>query len=152
MFRPPPKPEKSRLLGPAPTPAEPRAKLEVLTNPIDQPSCCDKIKENTMEGKAMMTRTEDKQIKFHMVTIEDLVPQQHFLRKLDRIVGFSFICTEVEADYLNLRQIWCEGSFAAQKARHNLRSLYRRELEAAEAHCLLSAMALNLKWMVKCLG
>ena len=26
-FRPPPKPEKSRLLGPAPNPAEPRAKL-----------------------------------------------------------------------------------------------------------------------------
>ena len=115
MFRPPPKPEKSRLLGPAPTPAEPRAKLEVLTNPIDQPSCCDKIKENTMEGKAMMTRTEDKQIKFHMVTIEDLVPQQHFLRKLDRIVGFSFICTEVEADYLNLRQIWCEGSLPLRR-------------------------------------
>lgn len=53
---------------------------------------------------------------------------------------------------LNLRQIWCEGSFAAQKARHNLRNLYRRGLEAAEAHCLLSAMALNLKRMVKCLG
>lgn len=53
---------------------------------------------------------------------------------------------------LNLRQIWCEGSFAAQKARHNLRSLYRRGLEAAEDHYLLSAMALNLKRTVKCLG
>ena len=52
---------------------------------------------------------------------------------------------------LRLRQIWCEGSFAAQKARHNLRSLYRRGLEAAESHCLLSAMALNLKRMVNCL-
>lgn len=51
-----------------------------------------------------------------------------------------------------LRQIWCEGSFAAQKARHNLRCLYRRGLEAAEEHCLLSAMALNLKRMVSCLG
>lgn len=50
------------------------------------------------------------------------------------------------------RQIWCEGSFAAQKARHNLRCLYRRGLEAAEEHCLLSAMALNLKRMVSCLG
>jgi len=53
---------------------------------------------------------------------------------------------------LDLRQIWCEGSFAAQKARHNLRRLFRRGLEAAEDHCLLSATALNLKRMVKCLG
>ena len=53
---------------------------------------------------------------------------------------------------LNLRQIWCEGRFAAQKARHNLRQTFRRGLEAAETHCLLSATALNLKRMVKCLG
>lgn len=53
---------------------------------------------------------------------------------------------------LELRQIWCEGRFAAQKARHNLRRLARRGLEAAETHCLLSATALNLKRMVKCLG
>ena len=53
---------------------------------------------------------------------------------------------------LNLRQIWCEGSFAAQKWIHNLRRLFRRGLEAAEDHCLLSATALNLKRMVKCLG
>jgi IS5 family transposase len=53
---------------------------------------------------------------------------------------------------LNLRQIWCEGSFAAQKWMHNLRRLFRLGLEAAEDHCLLSATALNLKRMVKCLG
>lgn len=52
---------------------------------------------------------------------------------------------------LNLRQIWCEGSFSAQKWTHNLRRLFRRGLEAAEDHCLLSATALNLKRMVKCL-
>jgi len=50
---------------------------------------------------------------------------------------------------LNLRQIWSEGTFAAQKARHNLQYLYRRGLKAAEEHCLLSAMAMNLKRMVK---
>ena len=50
---------------------------------------------------------------------------------------------------LALRQIWCEGTFAAQKARHNLKHLLRRGLEAAEDHCLLSATALNLKRMVK---
>nr|WP_243112505.1 transposase [Caproiciproducens sp. NJN-50] len=53
---------------------------------------------------------------------------------------------------LSLRQIWCEGSFAAQKWMHNLRRLFRRGIEAAEDHCLLSATALNLKRMVKCLG
>ena len=53
---------------------------------------------------------------------------------------------------LNLRQVWCEGSFAAQKWMHNLRRLFRRGLGAAEDHCLLSATALNLKRMVKCLG
>lgn len=60
--------------------------------------------------------------------------------------------TAMHTHILNMRQIWCEGSFAAQKARHNLRSLYRRGQEAAEAHCLLSAMALSMKRMVKCLG
>ena len=53
---------------------------------------------------------------------------------------------------LKLRQIWCEGTFAAQKARHNLRQLFRRGIEAAEDHCLLSATAFNIKRMVRCLG
>lgn len=57
--------------------------------------------------------------------------------------------TAFHAYILRQRQIWCEGSFAAQKARHNLRRMYRRGLEAAETHCLLSAMALNLKRMIK---
>ena len=60
--------------------------------------------------------------------------------------------TPTHKHILNLRQIWCEGSFAAQKWGHNLRRLFRRGLEAAEDHCLLSATALNLKRMVKCLG
>jgi len=51
---------------------------------------------------------------------------------------------------LKLRQIWCEGSFAAQKWMHNLKRLFRRGIEAARDHCLLSATALNLKRMVKC--
>ena len=39
----------------------------------------------------MMTRTDNKQIKFHMITIENLVPEDHFMRKLNRLVDFSFI-------------------------------------------------------------
>jgi transposase len=51
---------------------------------------------------------------------------------------------------LKQRQIWSEGTFAAQKARHNLRQVFRRGLEAAQTHCLLSATAMNLKRLVKC--
>ena len=50
---------------------------------------------------------------------------------------------------LRARQIWSEGTFAAQKERHNLKRIFRRGLEAAETHCLLSAIAVNLKRMVK---
>ena len=53
---------------------------------------------------------------------------------------------------LRLRQIWCEGTFALQKEQHNLRRLFRRGIKAAHDHCLLSATAINLKRMVKCLG
>ena len=50
---------------------------------------------------------------------------------------------------LRKRQIWCEGTFAIQKWSHNLRQVWRRGLEAAEDRCLLSAVALNLKRMIK---
>ena len=60
--------------------------------------------------------------------------------------------TKKHTRVLLLRQIWSEGSFAAQKARHNLKFLYRRGLEAAEQQCLLSSMALNLKRMIKAMA
>lgn len=47
----------------------------------------------------MMTRTDNKQMKFHLVIIENLVPEDHFLRKLDRLVDFSFIYEEIEGCY-----------------------------------------------------
>ena len=53
---------------------------------------------------------------------------------------------------LNMRQIWCEGTFAMQKSQHNLGKLLKRGLRAAKDHCLLSAAAVNMKRMVKCLG
>lgn len=46
---------------------------------------------------------------------------------------------------LKKRQIWCEGTFAAQKWGQNLTRVLRRSFKAAEDHCLLSATALNLK-------
>ena len=47
----------------------------------------------------MMTRMENKQIKFHMITIENLVPEKHFLRKLSQVVDFSFIYEETKDYY-----------------------------------------------------
>lgn len=55
----------------------------------------------------------------------------------------------VYREALKKRQIWCEGTFAAQKWGHNLTRVLRRGLEAAEDHCLLSATALNLKRMIR---
>lgn len=52
---------------------------------------------------------------------------------------------------LKQRQIWCEGTFSIQKRCHNLTRVLRRGLEAAEDHCLLSATALNLRRMIKCM-
>jgi len=52
-------------------------------------------------------------------------------------------------DALRKRQIWCEGTFAAQKARHNLGRMFRRGLQPAADHCFLSACAVNLKRLVR---
>ena len=52
---------------------------------------------------------------------------------------------------LKARQVWCEGTFAIQKRCHNLTRVLRPGLEAAEDHCLLSATALNLKRMIRCM-
>ena len=39
------------------------------------------------------------QLKLHMVTIEDLVPQEHFLRKLERVLDLSFVYEETTYMY-----------------------------------------------------
>ena len=39
------------------------------------------------------------QLKLHMVTIEDLVPQEHFLRKLEAALDLSFVYRETEKLY-----------------------------------------------------
>jgi len=48
-----------------------------------------------------------------------------------------------------LRRIYCEGNFALQKDNHNLRRTKKRGNKNVTEHCLLSALALNLKRMVK---
>ena len=55
-------------------------------------------------------------------------------------------------EYLHMmrkRKIWAEGSFATMKREHNLSTIHKRGILAATEECLLSAMALNLKRMVK---
>lgn len=52
---------------------------------------------------------------------------------------------------MRLRKIWCEGNFSHQKAKHNLTRTRKRGIERVTEQCLLSACALNLKRLVKCL-
>lgn len=80
-------------------------------------------------------------------------------RKLERSMFHEVVQRDLarqnESDYLDAlrkRQIWCEGTFAAQKWGHNLTRVLRQALEAAEDHCLLSATALNLKRMIRAMA
>ena len=74
---------------------------------------------------------------------------EHSYFRPERQETISMLETPEYREALKLRQIWCEGTFAAQKRSHNLTRVLRRGLEAAEDHCLLSAVALNLKRMIK---
>ncbi|MBQ8349927.1 MAG: transposase [Ruminococcus sp.] len=49
----------------------------------------------------MLNRNENRQMKMCLVTLDELMPQEHFLRDLDRCVDFSFIYDKVEALYSN---------------------------------------------------
>lgn len=51
-----------------------------------------------------------------------------------------------------LRRIWCEGTFGLMKREHNLGMTYKRGRENVLEHCLFSALAMNLKRMVKLLA
>jgi transposase len=57
-------------------------------------------------------------------------------------------------DYKNiqkLRRVWCEGSFGTMKTKHNLYKTYKRGIQKILEQCLFSALALNLKRMIKVL-
>ena len=47
----------------------------------------------------MTSERDGVQLKLHCITIEDLMPQEHFLRKLESAVDFRFIYDEVRALY-----------------------------------------------------
>ncbi len=63
--------------------------------------------------------------------------------------GHSRVNTPEYLHMMKKRKIWAEGSFAAMKREHNLSTIHKRGILAATEECLLSAMALNLKRMVK---
>jgi IS5 family transposase len=48
-----------------------------------------------------------------------------------------------------LRRVWCEGSFGTMKTKHKLHKTYKRGIEKILEQCLFSALALNLKRIVK---
>ena len=50
---------------------------------------------------------------------------------------------------MRLRKIWAEGTFSVLKREHNLKRIHKRGIIRAEEECLFSAMALNLKRLVK---
>jgi transposase len=50
---------------------------------------------------------------------------------------------------IRLRSIWCEGTFGILKQVHNLTKTYKRGIRNAFEHCLLSALALNIKRMIR---
>lgn len=63
--------------------------------------------------------------------------------------GHSRVGTPEYLSMMRLRKIWAEGSFSVMKREHCLSKIRKRGISAATEECLLSAMALNLKRMVK---
>lgn len=46
-----------------------------------------------------MTGAKIMQLRYHMLTIEDLAPQEHFLRKLETVLDLSFVYEETAGLY-----------------------------------------------------
>jgi hypothetical protein len=61
----------------------------------------------------------------------------------------EYDATSIYREVQRLRRTWCEGSFGLMKEHHNLRSTYKKGITNLREHCLLSALAVNLKRNVK---
>ena len=119
----------------------PLHRLNRTTNTVTKEYRCPKTvcKDCPFHSRCIGEKGTDKRIQVNI--FEEVVKKNHEKDGSER-----------HTKVLLLRQIWSEGSFAAQKARHNLKFLYRRGLEAAEQQCLLSSTALNLKRMIKAIA
>jgi hypothetical protein len=60
--------------------------------------------------------------------------------------------TTLYAKLMKLRAVWSEGTFSVLKREHKLSRAVKRGIERVTEECLLSAIALNMKRMVKALG
>ena len=67
----------------------------------------------------------------------------------DQERNHALIGTALYRYVMRKRQVICEGNFALQKRCHNLRFTRKRGIERVREQCLFSAMALNLKRLVK---
>ena len=63
--------------------------------------------------------------------------------------GHERIGSDTYWHMMRLRKIWAEGSFSVLKREHCLSKIRKRGIPAVTEECLLSAMALNLKRMVR---
>ena len=63
--------------------------------------------------------------------------------------GHERIGSDTYWHMMRLRKIWAEGSFSVLKREHCLSKIRNRGIPAVTEECLLSAMALNLKRMVR---
>ena len=63
--------------------------------------------------------------------------------------GHERIASDTYWHMMRLRKIWAEGSFSVLKREHCLSKIRKRGIPAVTEECLLSAMALNLKRMVR---
>ena len=63
--------------------------------------------------------------------------------------GHERIGSDTYWHMMRLRKIWAEGSFSVHKREHCLSKIRKRGIPAVTEECLLSAMALNLKRMVR---
>ena len=63
--------------------------------------------------------------------------------------GHQRVETPEFTSMMRLRKIWAEGSFSVLKREHCISKIRKRGISAATEECLLAAMALNLKRMVR---
>jgi hypothetical protein len=80
-------------------------------------------------------------------------------RKINKPIAHEFGIENEERSKTNeykmiqrQRKIWCEGTFGWLKEKHNLSKTYKRGIVRIQEQCLFSALAINLKRMVKALN
>lgn len=66
-----------------------------------------------------------------------------------RIAAVPLIDSFRYTEAMTLRRIYCEGNFGIMKENHNLRKTRKRGIKNVLEQCLFSALALNIKKLIK---